>query len=421
MEFEPVDDGLPRLHHGLILRGVTAGEFAWKNLAHPPSDERLCIAHAATLRQRWIDRDITPRAIFDEEGRVEHMLEETSRRDEARQERVEAGGNCARFGRHGVSFRQDGAGAEVIMRPMKSSWSGVFPAITTQMKRDGAIDLEATARHAEALIESGVTGIVFLGSLGENQSLTAGEKREVIREMIRAVAGRVPVLSGVAETSTAEAVRYVRDLEKLGADGFMLMPAMVYKAADPRETLAHFRTVARATGLPIMIYNNPISYGNDITPEMFAELAEVRNFVALKESSGNTRRITDLHNSVGDRYAIFTGVDDLVLESAILGIDGWVAGTGIAFPAENQYFWELARRGEWEKAREIYRWFTPLLHLDVNVKFVQYIKLAVQECGLGAEWVRAPRLTLSGAERKAVLKIIHDGIAHRPKLPKRRK
>jgi 4-hydroxy-tetrahydrodipicolinate synthase len=304
---------------------------------------------------------------------------------------------------------------------MKPSWSGVFPAITTQLKRDGAVDIDATARHAEALIESGVSGIVFLGSLGENQSLTADEKRLVIHEMVRTVAGRVPVLSGVAETSTAGAIRYVGDLEKLGVDGFMLMPAMVYKATDPRETLTHFRTVARGTGLPIMIYNNPISYGNDIAPEMFAQLADVKNFVALKESSGNSRRITDLHNIVGGRYAIFTGVDDLVLESAILGIDGWVAGTGIAFPAENQYFWELTRRGEWENAREIYRWFTPLLHLDVHVKFVQYIKLAVQECGLGSEWVRAPRLTLTGAERKAVLKVIHDGIANRPKIPKRKR
>src|SRR5688572_8486686 len=301
---------------------------------------------------------------------------------------------------------------------MKLTWSGVFPAITTQMKRDGAIDLDATSQHVEVLIRSGVSGIVFLGSLGENQALTGEEKRAVITAMIETARGRVPVLSGVAETSTAEALRYVRDLEKLGADGFMLMPAMVYKATDPRETLAHFRTVARGTGLPIMIYNNPISYGNDITPEMFAELAEVKNFVALKESSGNTRRITDLHNTVGGRYAIFTGVDDLALESAILGIDGWVAGTGIAFPAENQYFWELTRRGEWEKARRLYRWFTPLLHLDTHVKFVQYIKLAVQECGLGAEWVRAPRLPLAGPERKQVLAVIHEGIRTRPKIKK---
>lgn len=302
---------------------------------------------------------------------------------------------------------------------MKPYWQGVFPAITTQLHKDGSIDLDGTARHVEALIKSGVAGMIFLGSLGENQPMTAGEKRLVIEAMIGVVNGRIPVLSGVAETSTGEAVRYTRDVEKLGADGVMLMPAMLYKG-DPDETLAHFRTVARSTGLPIMIYNNPISYANDITPELFAKLANQKNFVALKESSGDVRRITDLHNTVGDRYAIFTGVDNLALEASILGIDGWVAGTGIAFPAENQYFWELTRRGEWDKAREIYRWFTPLLHLDVSTKFVQYIKLAVQETGLGTEWVRAPRLVLKGEERKRVLKIIHDGIARRPKIPKRK-
>jgi 4-hydroxy-tetrahydrodipicolinate synthase len=235
--------------------------------------------------------------------------------------------------------------------------------------------------------------------------------------MVAAMRGQVPVLSGVAETSTTEACRYVRDCEAIGADGFMLMPAMVYKTPDPDETLAHFRTVASATGLPMMVYNNPIAYGNDITPEMFVKLADVQNFVALKESSANTRRITDLRNTVGSRFAIFTGVDDLALESAVLGIDGWVAGTGIAFPAENQYLWELMQAGEWAKAVEVYRWFTPLLHLDTHVKFVQYIKLCVQECGLGREWTRAPRLPLQGAEREAVLKVIHEGIARRPKNP----
>jgi 4-hydroxy-tetrahydrodipicolinate synthase len=294
-------------------------------------------------------------------------------------------------------------------------WSGVFPAITTQLKRDQSLDLEATARHADGLISSGVSGIIFLGSLGENQAMSAQEKRQVIEAMIGAVKGRVPVLSGVAESSTAAACSYVRDLEKLGVDGFMLMPAMLYKG-DPQETMAHFRTTAKATGLPIMIYNNPISYANDLTPEIFAELEDVENFVALKESSANTRRITDLHNAVGDRYAIFTGVDDLALESAILGIDGWVAGSGIAFPRENQYFWDLTRQGKWDEALKIYRWFTPLLHLDTHTKFVQYIKLAVQECGLGSEWVRAPRLPLTGEERKQVLKTIHEGIASRPKL-----
>ncbi len=300
---------------------------------------------------------------------------------------------------------------------MKKHWSGVFPAITTQLSKDQSLDLEATARHAEALIASGISGLIFLGSLGENQVLTSTEKRAVMEAMIDAVNGRVPVLSGVAESSTAEACRYMRDCERFGIDGFMLMPSMLYKG-DPRETMAHFRTAAGATGLPIMVYNNPISYANDITPEMFAELANVKNFVALKESSGDTRRITDLRNIVGNRYAIFTGVDNLALESAILGIDGWVAGTGIAFPTENQYLWELMQSGEWEKARAIYRWFTPLLHLDVSTKFVQYIKLAVQECGLGAEWVRAPRLPLVGSERKRVLGIIREGIEKRPKVPK---
>ncbi len=300
---------------------------------------------------------------------------------------------------------------------MKPYWTGVFPACTTQLKKDQSLDLPATVRHVEALIASGISGLIMCGSLGENQALDPDEKRAVVRCAIETANGRVPVLSGVAEPSTSLAIRYVRDMEKLGAAGVMLMPAMLYKG-DPRETLTHFRTVARSTGLPIMVYNNPISYANDLTPQMFAELADQKNFVALKESSGDVRRITDLHNTVGGRYAIFTGVDDLALEASILGIDGWVAGSGIAFPAENQYFWELTRRGEWDKARELYRWFTPLLHLDVHTKFVQYIKLAVQECGLGSEWVRAPRLTLTGAERKRILEIIHTGMAKRPKLPK---
>jgi len=301
---------------------------------------------------------------------------------------------------------------------MKSIWQGVFPAITTQMHKDGSIDLDATAAHAEVLIKSGVTGLIFLGSLGENQPMTPAEKRLVIEAMVKAVNGRLPVVSGVAETSSAEAIRYIHDLEKLGVAGVMLLPAMLYRA-DPDETMAHFKTVAKATALPIMVYNNPISYANDVTPEMFAKLADQKNLVAIKESSGDTRRITDLRNMVGDRYAIFTGVDNLALEASILGIDGWVAGSGIAFPYENQYFWELTRKGEWDKAREIYRWFTPLLHLDVHPKFIQYIKLMVQECGLGKEWVRAPRLVLKGEERKRILKIIHDGIESRPKIPAR--
>ncbi len=301
---------------------------------------------------------------------------------------------------------------------MKSQWKGVFPAVTTQLKQDQSLDLEATAKHIEVLIDSGVDGLIMLGSLGENQSLEPEERRRVMQMAIEAAAGRVPVLSGVAENSTAAAVRYARDLEKMGADGLLLLPAMVYKA-DGRETMAHFRTVARSCGLPIIVYNNPIAYTVDITPEMFAELADELTLVAIKESSGNVRRVTDIINTVGDRYALFAGVDDLILESVLLGSTGWIAGVGLAFPKENQYLWELATSGQWEKAREIYRWYTQLLHLDIPIKFVQYIKLMIQEVGLGAEWVRAPRLPIEGRERAEVLSIIRKGIETRPEVPSR--
>jgi 4-hydroxy-tetrahydrodipicolinate synthase len=299
---------------------------------------------------------------------------------------------------------------------MTAYWRGVFPAVTTQMHRDGSLDLDATARHLEVLIDSGVSGLVMCGSLGENQALDPEEKRAVVEAAVGVAAGRVPVLSGVAETSTPAACRYVRDCTRLGADGFMVMSAMVYRG-DEREILAHFRSVAASTDRPLMIYNNPVSYGNDVTPAMFARLAAVDSIVAIKESSADTRRVTDLRNAVGDRFAIFVGVDDLALEGAALGIDGWVAGTGLAFPYENQYLWDLTQQGEWAKARAVYRWYMPLLHLDTHPKLVQYIKLAMQETGLGREWVRAPRLPLVGAERTRVLRVIRDGIATRPKLP----
>ena len=300
---------------------------------------------------------------------------------------------------------------------MKPHWTGVFPACLTQLKRDQSLDLAATARHFEAIIASGVSGLIVCGSLGENQTLEPVEKRSVVRCAVEVARGRVPVLSGVAESSDAVAVHYVRDMAKLGASGVMLMPPMSYKG-DVRETLAYFRAVARGGGLPVMIYNNPISYGNDITPAMFAELADEPAFVALKESSGDPRRITEIHNAIGGRYAVFTGVDDLIMEASIVGIDGWVAGTGVAFPTENQRLWELTRAGKWDEARKFYRWFQPLMKLDTHPHFVQYIKLCAQETGLGAEWVRAPRLTITGDERKRVLKIIRDGIKSRPKLPK---
>jgi 4-hydroxy-tetrahydrodipicolinate synthase len=295
----------------------------------------------------------------------------------------------------------------------KHVWTGVFPAVTTQFRQDLSLDLDATARHWEALIASGVSGLVVAGSLGENQTLDPAEKRLLVAEAVRLAAGRLPVLSGVAEMGAAAACQYVRDCERLGAGGFMVMPAMVYKA-DSREALSHFRRVAAATSLPWMLYNNPVGYPVDITPAEFEQLADIPNLVAVKESSANPRRITELRLAVGDRFSVFVGVDDLILESAILGIDGWVAGSGIAFPAENQHFWNLIRAGRWAEARELYRWFYPLLRLDTHVKFVQYIKLAVQEVGLGAEWVREPRLPLVGDERERVLSIIRHGIATRP-------
>lgn len=293
------------------------------------------------------------------------------------------------------------------------TWQGVFPAVTTQFHQDQSLDLESTAQHWEALIASGVSGLIVAGSLGENQTLEPAEKRQLLQEAVRVSSGRVPVLSGVAETSTAAACQYVRDCERLGVSGFMVMPAMVYKS-DARETLHHFRQVAAATQLPWMLYNNPIGYPVDVTSTQLAELADIPNLVAVKESSANTRRVTELRLEVADRYALFVGVDDLVLEASILGIDGWVAGSGIAFPRENQRLWELTRAAQWEEARRLYRWFYPLLKLDSHVKFVQYIKLAVQEAGLGHEWVREPRLPLCGEEREGVLAIIRKCIAQRP-------
>ncbi|MES2596939.1 MAG: dihydrodipicolinate synthase family protein [Verrucomicrobiota bacterium] len=292
-------------------------------------------------------------------------------------------------------------------------WSGVFPAAVTQMHQDQSLDLEASAHHFEVLIESGISGLIVCGSLGENQCLQPDEKRAVLKCAIETARGRIPVVSGVAEMSTRAAIQYMQDGEKLGAAGFMIMPPMVYKS-DSAETEHWFRTLAKATPLPWMLYNNPVGYHTDVTPEMFVRLADIPNLTSIKESSANPRRITELRNLVGDRYKIFTGVDDLFLECAILGIDGWVAGSGIAFPKENQQLWDLTRAGKWDEARAIYRWSQPLMKLDTHIHFVQYIKLLCQEAGLGKEWVREPRLLISGAEREQVLKIIREAFAKRP-------
>lgn len=293
------------------------------------------------------------------------------------------------------------------------SWTGVFPAVVTHMREDQSLDLDACARHWEILIESGVGALIVCGSLGENQTLLPAEKRAVIQHALRVAAGRVPVVCGVAETSTRAAIGYLHDCAELGAAGFMILPPMVYKP-DARETAQWFRTLAAATPLPWMLYNNPVGYTTDVTPEGFAELADIPNLAAIKESSANTRRITELRNLTGDRYRLFTGVDDLFLESAILGIDGWVCGSGIAFPKENQQLWDLAQAGRWDECRALYRWSQPLMKLDTHIHFVQYIKLLCQETGLGNEWVREPRLPLAGDERSQVLKIIRETLARRP-------
>ncbi|MDR3617903.1 MAG: dihydrodipicolinate synthase family protein [Paludisphaera borealis] len=297
---------------------------------------------------------------------------------------------------------------------MTSAWRGVFPAATTQFQADQSLDIKATMRHLDRMIEAGVHGMIMLGTVGENCSLEYTEKLDVLKATVEHVGGRVPVLSGVAEYTTKLASRFAADAQKAGVDGLMVLPAMVYKA-DPREAVTHFRTVAKASDLPIMVYNNPVTYGVDLTPEMMADLADEPKLVAIKESSEDVRRITDLKNVCGSRYTLFCGVDDLVLESLMLGATGWISGLVNAFPAENRLLWDLAASGRWEEAVAVYRWYMPLLHLDTHVKLVQYIKLAVQECGLGTETVRAPRLTLVGDERERVLAVIRKGIADRPK------
>jgi len=296
---------------------------------------------------------------------------------------------------------------------MAVNWRGVFPAATTQFHNDQSLDIKGTTTHVERMLRAGVHGLILLGTVGENCSLEYREKLDVLRATIEQVSGRVPVLSGVAECSTALACHFAADAKKAGVDGLMVLPGMVYKS-DPRETMTHFRAVAKATDLPILCYNNPVSYGVDITPSMFAELADEPRFVAIKESSENVRRITDLKNLCGDRYLLFCGVDDLVLESVVLGAVGWVSGLVNAFPEEGRLLWDLATSGKYDEALKVYRWYTPLLHLDTHVKLVQYIKLASAECGHGSELVRAPRLPLAGREREEILAIIRQAIKTRP-------
>ncbi|MDE0065067.1 MAG: dihydrodipicolinate synthase family protein [Gammaproteobacteria bacterium] len=294
-------------------------------------------------------------------------------------------------------------------------WGGVFPALMTEMNKDGSLDLEGTSRHIELCIQAGVGGFVMLGTLGENNSLLAWEKEAVMRAAVEAVNGRVPVITGIAEYSGDMAIASVRLAEQAGCDGLMALPSMVYQQ-DSREAMAHFRAIAGATDLPIMIYNNPVSYKVDLSPEDFVELADVDNIVAVKESSHDSRRMTDMVNACGNRYRLFCGVDDVILENVVCGAVGWVAGLTNPFPNESVQLFDAARAGRIDEAVALYRWLMPVLHLDTSVKLVQYLKLANQITGTGAEWVRPPRMPLVGEERARVESIVLRALDNRPAL-----
>ena len=300
---------------------------------------------------------------------------------------------------------------------MRNTWRGVYSAITTKLDAAEEVDLAAVRADVAFQIAGGVHGIVVCGSLGEASTLTADEKIAIARAAKDEAGGRVPVMLTIAEDSTRAAVRMAERAAALDLDGLMVLPAMRY-LATPRETMAHFRTVARASDLDIMVYNNPLAYGIDVTPPMFAELADEAKFVAVKESSGDVRRISDIVNLIGDRYAIFTGVDDLALESLLLGAVGWVAGLVCAFPRETVAIHDLVVAGRLMEAREIYRWFMPLLHLDVSHRFVQNIKLVETMVRGTSATVRAPRLPLESEELARVSAVVTAAMKARPDLTK---
>ena len=297
-----------------------------------------------------------------------------------------------------------------------ASWAGIFPAVTTNFTADDRLDHETMHRHYAALVEAGVHGLVVCGSLGESSTLSQDEKLGVLKTARAAAAGRVPVLCTIAERATSTACRFAEHAAEAGAEGFMVLPPLLYRS-DRRETLAYLRAIAAATDRPLMIYNNPVTYGVDVTPAMFAELADEPRIVAIKESSDDVRRITDIINLVGNRYRIFCGVDNIALEALLLGADGWLAGLVGAFPEETVAIYTLAKAGRVEEAVALYRWFMPLLHLDVSAKLVQTIKLAEAMVGLGTEHVRPPRLPLAGEERARVVETIEQALARRPVLP----
>ncbi len=288
--------------------------------------------------------------------------------------------------------------------------TGVFPATTTKLNEAGEVDIAACQASYERLIDGGVSGLIVLPMLGENPCMTLAEKEAVLRAALEASNGRVPVLTGLAEASAEDAVAAARRYASWGAEGFMAFPSTAYKT-DPRETVAWYRLLGRATDLPIMIYNNPIAYGVDVTPDLLVELADVDTIMAVKEETGDIRRVTDIYNTVGDRYKVFCGVDDLILESVALGATGWVSGMTNAWPKECVEIFNLCAAGRFDEARPLYRLMTPAFHLDTDVKLVQYIKIAEHLTSGAPEWVRAPRLALEGEERERVSAVILDTIA----------
>ncbi|WP_029087391.1 dihydrodipicolinate synthase family protein [Brevundimonas aveniformis] len=295
----------------------------------------------------------------------------------------------------------------------RNAWKGVYPAATTQFAEDLSVDIGATRHVLDNLIRDGVHGLISLGTCGENNSLEADEKRAVLTAAVEVSAGRVPVISGVSEMTTARAVRFAQDAEALGVDGLMVLPAMVY-VPTLDELVAHFTAVAQATRLPIMIYNNPTAYRVSVGMDALERLAELPNIVAVKESAPDTRRFTDLINAFGDRFVLMAGLDDVALEGLILGAEGWISGLTSAFPAESVALYDAFVAGDLPRALEIYRWFMPLLHLDAEHDLVQSIKLSEQIMGRGSERVRPPRLPLSGARRAEVEAMVRDAAARRP-------
>ena len=296
---------------------------------------------------------------------------------------------------------------------MAIGWSGVFPAVTTQLREDLSIDLGETQRVVDDLVSDGVTGIIALGTCGENNSLEYEEKKTVLTAIVEAVGGRVPVLTGVSEYDTRRSVRYAQAAESIGADGLMVLPPMVY-VPQSHELIAHFKGIAESTSLPIMLYNNPPAYRTTIDSDVLSALVDVANIVCVKESAPDTRRFTDFRNEFGDRYVLFAGLDDVALEGLYLGAQGWVSGLTNAFPKESVELVAAFDRGDHAKALEIYRWFMPLLHLDAEHDLVQSIKLAEQVMGRGSERVLPPRLPLIGARRAEVIAMVEKAAATRP-------